>query len=267
MPILSALLVVELISVVSAKSFPRIPRIVNPISSAFRAAARKAMHQSHSSAGSPKNLWDKYLLANAKHPIKTAMGSSLVLWALGDTISQSFEGNEKHQFSKARLFGTALEGCFVGGGIGSLWYKKLHHIVSHTLKLRESSVRFVLAKLGLECFLWQPALLLSFWVFVGLFEGHPFPKIRREIKNDFLPALLSDFALFAPLDVINFRLVPVQYQVRRTPVPCRGPLRGAGMPAAWGRWRGIRRPARPARARAWICSRAGGWRGKRAWWE
>ena len=171
------------------------------------------MPQSQGPARNTKTLWDKYLLANARHPIKTAMGSSLVLWALGDAISQTYDGNEKHRFNKARLIGTALQGCLVGGGIGSLWYNRLHHIVAHTLKLRESSVRFVLAKIGLECFLWQPALLLSFWLFVGLFEGHPLPKIRREIQNDFLPALLSDFALFIPLDVVNFRLVPVQYQV------------------------------------------------------
>jgi hypothetical protein len=141
------------------------------------------------------------------------MGSSLVLWALGDAISQTLDEKQRHQFSKARLFGTAMEGCLIGGGVGSLWYMRLHHIVSHTLKLRESSVRFVLAKLGLECLFWQPALTLSFWVFVGLVEGHPLPKIRRELEHDFLPSLLSEYALFAPLDIVNFRLVPVQYQV------------------------------------------------------
>jgi hypothetical protein len=48
---------------------------------------------------------------------------------------------------------------------------------------------------------------------VGLVEGHSIQKIKRELENDFLPSLLSEYCLFAPLDLFNFLKVPVQYQV------------------------------------------------------
>ena len=182
---------------------------------AMRGAIRRTMQSSFSASGSVKGLWNKYLLANANHPVKTAMGSSLVLWALGDAVSQRLDASKGSSFNTARFLGTAVQGCVVGGGLGSLWYSRLHHIVTHTLQLRENTARFVLAKFGLECLVWQPAVLLSFWVLVGLVEGHPPPKIRRELQHDFLPSLLSDYALFAPLDLASFRWVPVRYQVRR----------------------------------------------------
>ena len=48
---------------------------------------------------------------------------------------------------------------------------------------------------------------------VGVAEGHSFKKIKRELESDFLPSLISEYCLFAPMDLLNFLKVPVQYQV------------------------------------------------------
>mmetsp|Transcript_738 Transcript_738/g.1761 ORF Transcript_738/g.1761 Transcript_738/m.1761 type:complete len:207 (+) Transcript_738:66-686(+) len=79
--------------------------------------------------------------------------------------------------------------------------------------LSSGSVKFVLTKVGLECFIWHPFSLLTFWVVVGGIEGHSFKQIKEELKRDYLPTLLGEFALWTPLDLLNFWLVPVKFQV------------------------------------------------------
>ncbi len=112
-------------------------------------------------------LWGKYLQANARFPIRTAVATSAVLWTVGDGISQVVERQTKPgPYDRARLFGTCVEGSVVGGGIGSLWYQQLDRIVTHKFKLVPGTFRFVFAKLGLECLLWKPVILFSFWMLV-----------------------------------------------------------------------------------------------------
>ena len=101
------------------------------------------------------------------YPVRTAVATSAVLWSVGDGISQALEGHSKPgTFDRARLFGTCVEGSVFGGGLGSLWYKYLDEVVTHKLKLIPGSFRFVFTKLGLECILWKPVILLSFWMLV-----------------------------------------------------------------------------------------------------
>ena len=54
-------------------------------------------------------LWGKYLQANAKFPIRTAVATSAVLWTVGDGISQVVERQTKPgPYDRARLFGTCV---------------------------------------------------------------------------------------------------------------------------------------------------------------
>ncbi len=55
--------------------------------------------------------------------------------------------------------------------------------------------------------------LVSFWVIVGLWEGHSIPQIQKELRKEFAPTLASEMALWGPLDVFNFWKVPVHLQV------------------------------------------------------
>mmetsp|Transcript_24958 Transcript_24958/g.66414 ORF Transcript_24958/g.66414 Transcript_24958/m.66414 type:complete len:135 (+) Transcript_24958:185-589(+) len=52
-----------------------------------------------------------------------------------------------------------------------------------------------------------------FWVIVVMFEGHSPLQIGRDLRSDFAPTLCGDLALWLPIDVVNFSVVPVQYQV------------------------------------------------------
>jgi hypothetical protein len=63
--------------------------------------------------------------------------------------------------------GTCIEGGLIGGGMGSLWYRQLDEIVTHRLKLVPGSFRFIATKLGLECILWKPVVLFTFWMLVS----------------------------------------------------------------------------------------------------
>ena len=50
-------------------------------------------------------------------------------------------------------------------------------------RLSPGSARLVLAKLGLECALWHPASLFTFWTIVGAAEGHSASRIRDELRR------------------------------------------------------------------------------------
>jgi hypothetical protein len=178
-----------------------------------------------------------YLRMNANYPLATAVVTSAGLWFTGDVFAQQMSiyfasendaakketaGGHQHEATQGpssppgmdirRLAGTTAEGCIVGGGVGYFWYQALDRIVTKS-GLQSGTLRFVCAKMGLEMSVWHPVSLVSFWVLVGLWEGHSFDHIRAELRKDFAPTLASEIALWGPLDVFNFWKVPVHLQV------------------------------------------------------
>ena len=64
-------------------------------------------------------------------------------------------------------------------------------------RLSPGSARLVLAKLGLECALWHPASLFTFWTIVGAAEGHSASRIRDELRRWAVRASVSPAAAAA----------------------------------------------------------------------
>mmetsp|Transcript_63912 Transcript_63912/g.171224 ORF Transcript_63912/g.171224 Transcript_63912/m.171224 type:complete len:423 (-) Transcript_63912:27-1295(-) len=181
----------------------------------FQTSFRRWSHApSEADLKDAKGLWGAYVRANVKYPVPTAVLTSAVLWTAGDVVAQKMEETKDSKgLDVRRLAATSSEGSLVGGGIGYFWYNFLDRIVSNVMKLEHGTVRFVVAKLGLEFALWHPVSLLSFWLWVGLAEGHSIAKITEELKSDYFPTLLSEYCLWAPLDLFNFWKVPVHLQV------------------------------------------------------
>merc|ERR1712046_112422 len=85
---------------------------------------------------------------------------------------------------------------------------------------KAGTVRFVAAKLGLEMVALHPISLLAFFGCVGLVSGEPPAQVGAQIRRDFGPTLALEWALWAPLDVANFALVPVRHQLLVTNCGC-----------------------------------------------
>jgi Ca2+-binding EF-hand superfamily protein len=197
-----------------------------------RFGSRRPHGDAHAAAANATGLWGAYLRAAANYPLYTALGTSATLWAIGDTFAQKLEGKEsaeghpkkaegEHGSSTTsaggidfrRLLATVTEGSAVGGAAGLYWYAFLDRFVSGTVGLTSGTMAFVAAKLALECFIWHPVSLTSFWTFLGVVEGHSVSDIKKELSTDFVPTLLSEYVLWLPIDALNFWLVPVHLQV------------------------------------------------------
>ena len=213
----------------------------NAASHYFRSASR-CHGDAAEAAAKATGLWGAYLRFCVANPVTGAVGTSAVLWGIGDAAAQRMEagGSETaagsgHQhgttqraeenaagqstpahhanasFDKARWFGTVVEGSGVGGGLGLFWYAFLDTFVSKYAT--SGSLKFVGMKLGLEFLVWHPFTLFTFWTFVGLVQGSSWSQIKRELQTDYSAALASEYVLWAPIDILNFWLVPVHLQV------------------------------------------------------
>ena len=195
-------------------------RVFKPRSGAFR------HHGGDFDATNVPGLWGKYLRAVQHRPVAVAIATSASLWIVGDSVAQIIEHREAHsdpsgQHGKEakpypdlrRLAGTTMEGSLVSGGLGVFWYAALDRFVGTSLGLVSGTASFVAAKVALECVLWHPLTLSIFWTFVGLVEGSSWEKIKEELATDFTPTLLTEYVLWTPIDILNFKLVPVHLQV------------------------------------------------------
>lgn len=81
------------------------------------------------------------------------------------------------------------------------------------LRLQPKSFRFVAAKVALDGFLFGPLDLLIFFTYMGFSTGKSVPQIKEDVKRDFLPAFLLEGGVWPVLQVVNFRFVPVRYQL------------------------------------------------------
>lgn len=90
----------------------------------------------------PSSILTKYLRLNARSPITTAIGTSAVLWIVGDSVAQNIEARgEPKPLDTRRLIATTMEGSLVNGGVGCLWYKLLDSITTKR-STRSSSLHF-----------------------------------------------------------------------------------------------------------------------------
>lgn len=52
-----------------------------------------------------------------------------------------------------------------------------------------------------------------FFTYVGFSAGKSVPQIKEDVKRDFIPALMMEGGIWPVLQVVNFRFIPVRYQL------------------------------------------------------
>ena len=78
---------------------------------------------------------------------------------------------------------------------------------------KKDSLNFVAYKLGLEATVLHPISLAAFFGFMNFARGGGLSEMKLIFKRDFLPTLGFELALWAPLDVALFTIVPLKYQM------------------------------------------------------
>lgn len=182
---------------------------------ASQARQRSVRGRKLSGGGPPSDSTYGRLMAKA--PITMSGLSALTLWGAGDVLAQILEYYTTKSKTAAevqwnRLCGCMTHGFFIGGVGGYIWYEGLERFVTNTMRAIPGSNRAVVLKLLLEILIWHPTCLLGYWSIVGKFEGHSTAQICAELKESFLPTLAGDVSMWTPVDILNFRFVPVHMQ-------------------------------------------------------
>ncbi|KAF9615389.1 hypothetical protein IFM89_023040 [Coptis chinensis] len=168
-------------------------------------------------------LWKWYQKCLHAHPYKTQIISSGVLWGTGDIIAQSVSHNTKKQPIQAddevfkinwrRVATTSLFGFGFIGPIGHLWYEGLDKLIRGRLQLQPKSLKFVASKVGIDGVIFGPLYILTFFSYMGLASGKSIAAVKEDVKRDFLPALGVGVVIAPAFQIINFRFIPVTYQL------------------------------------------------------
>ena len=161
-----------------------------------------------------------YFLTNYKYSSQSLTAG--LLWATGDLISQKLTNEE---IDYKRLVIMTSFGTFLAGPLYTFWYNFLDanvfRIVSkasryfHHLKAPNTSTllwNVTLAKVGADMIIFDPPYLSLFFSFSTLMAGGDLKDLNSKISQEFKHTYIADVAVWTPIQLINFRYLPVLYQ-------------------------------------------------------
>ncbi|KAJ7973862.1 Peroxisomal membrane protein pmp22 [Quillaja saponaria] len=179
-------------------------------------------------------LWKWYQNCLAFHPLKTQVISSGVLWGIGDIAAQYItdttvkkrlqlsvtDADAEFRVNWKRVAITSAFGFGFVGPVGHFWYEGLDRFIRLKLLFQPKSARFVATKVALDGIIFGPLDLLVFFTYMGFASGKSFPQVKQDLKRDFLPALILEGGVWPTVQIINFRYIPVRYQLLYVNIFC-----------------------------------------------
>lgn len=149
-------------------------------------------------------------------PLRTSVASSAILWSAGDITAQHIERQvavppEVAPFNWRRTAVQAAYASLLWAPVAHYWYALLERRA--LLLAKPGTRRLVGLKLAAEMVLLHPVSLVAFFGTVGLASGESAREVARQLRRDFWPTLALEWAMWAPLDIANFALVPVRHQL------------------------------------------------------
>ncbi|TPX35091.1 hypothetical protein SmJEL517_g02525 [Synchytrium microbalum] len=122
----------------------------------------------------------------------------------------------------------ATFGFCMAGPAYTYWYRFLDkHVVSYTSRvlkkqqqlnptLNVSKInmawKIAIIKVALDDFVFEPIYLPAFFTSTGLLSGNTVTTVTTQIKNEFWHTYFIDLLLWTPVQLINFRWIPLLYQ-------------------------------------------------------
>ncbi|KAJ4367308.1 hypothetical protein N0V83_006889 [Neocucurbitaria cava] len=70
-----------------------------------------------------------------------------------------------------------------------------------------------LKRVAFDQFLFAPAGLAAFFTFMTIAEGGGKRAVQRKFQDVYVPALKANFMVWPAVQLINFKLMPIQYQI------------------------------------------------------
>jgi len=99
-------------------------------------------------------------------------------------------------------------------------YEGLDRFIRLRFLLQPKSPRFVATKVAADGIIFGPFDLFVFFTYMGFSTGKNVAQVKEDVKRDFLPALILEGGVWPIFQVVNFRYVPVRYQLLYVNVFC-----------------------------------------------
>lgn len=142
------------------------------------------------------------------HPVLTKAVSSCVIGGSGDVLSQYIEGGfQEFRWDPSRTARFGCLGLFLVGPVVHVWYGALMRWIPGTSAVAVSK------RVALDQFAFSPVFLPTFLAGLWTLEGQNFGTTRKMLQEQVPSALVANWSLWTPAQVINFRFVPGKYQV------------------------------------------------------
>eukprot|EP00562_Extubocellulus_spinifer_P028467 CAMPEP_0178658828 /NCGR_PEP_ID=MMETSP0698-20121128/26208_1 /TAXON_ID=265572 /ORGANISM="Extubocellulus spinifer, Strain CCMP396" /LENGTH=350 /DNA_ID=CAMNT_0020301261 /DNA_START=128 /DNA_END=1177 /DNA_ORIENTATION=+ len=101
------------------------------------------------------------------------------------------------------------------GALGFALVAPVVHLWYGTLMVRfpGTSMKAVLKRTSFDQLFFAPIFLPTFMINLMMLEGRPFDEVLPKLGRDLPDALVTNWCLWCPAMLINFRFVPLKYQV------------------------------------------------------
>ena len=153
------------------------------------------------------NVVNAYNAALVKHPVATKALTSLIGFAVGDRIAQSFVGGGHFDFF--RCMRLSLYGLLIDGPVGHYFYQLLDRNICPE---DPKSTRSVLLKTAIDQLIWAPVMTVVFLAFLTALEGKP-SSIWSVVQAKLGPIYLANLSVWPLWHLINFRYVAPEQRI------------------------------------------------------
>ncbi|ODV97137.1 hypothetical protein PACTADRAFT_48891 [Pachysolen tannophilus NRRL Y-2460] len=164
-----------------------------------------------------------------RKPLLTNSLTTAFLFGSGDAIAQLFFTENKpfpssdapkpsilahydyHRTLRAIIYGGAIFSF-----IGDKWYKFLPKIKFPSKKInnnRLNSIRDTITRVIVDQTVFAPIGIPLYYSCMSIMEGQSFEKWQENLKLNFLPTLLTNWAVWPFFQFLNFSLIPVQHRL------------------------------------------------------
>ncbi|PIN11667.1 Peroxisomal membrane protein MPV17 [Handroanthus impetiginosus] len=151
------------------------------------------------------SLLSWYMSLLAKYPVITKAVTSALLTLVGDIICQVVI-DQVPSLDFKRTFTFTLLGLVLVGPTLHFWYLYLSKLIS------TPGASGALLRLLLDQFLFSPIFIGTFLSTLVTLEGKP-SNVIPKLQQEWFSSVVANWQLWIPFQFLNFRFVPLQFQV------------------------------------------------------
>lgn len=159
------------------------------------------------SEGAFSSVWAGYLALLHSHPMTTKSVTAGILNGVGDVIAQCTVDRDK-PFDMKRLSIFTFVGVVMVGPALHAWYSALGRLAS------VGGGVSVPLRVAIDQLAFAPVFLSVLVSGIMALEGHG-AEVAGKLRRDLFTIVRSNWAVWVPFQVVNFRFVPIHLQVRK----------------------------------------------------